>query len=763
VVYFTRIIRNSRNILFLVPGVAVGTGLDGSDVRVLAHFEGAIMTFLRQSITLKIMLLVLGSTCIVLALVVDLMYRSSRTLIRDEAEVSAKNMVTALANQLEQEFLLVSNTADQLASTLETGTWSEDALLHQLKSTVSRNEKMYGSAVAFPAFAFNPMQESFAPYYYRSGDRIVFEQLGTESYNYFHRDWYRLPATEKKPVWTEPYFDSGGGNISMATYACPMLQDPTSPRPAELKYVVTADISLESLNKLVSSKKIYSTGFCFVISNKGTFVTHRNPDLMLKKTIFDVADLYPDSDAREIARAMTDQQEGFYDVGNGLTGVDSYIAFSRMEPPGWTLAAMIPKHELFAKVDDMRRDTLLLGMLGALLLIIASLFVARSLSRPIRQMAGETLKIAEGNLDINVSNIRSNDEIGQLARAFTHMTEGLKERERIKDTFGRYLTQEVVKRLLESKDGLRLGGEIREISILMSDLRGFTALSSSMSPEQIIRFLNRYLGKMVEIILDHRGIIDEIIGDGILAFFGAPETLDNHPELAVACAIKMQLAMDEINARNEADGLPHLEMGVAVNTGEVVVGNIGSEKRAKYGAVGAQVNFTGRVESFTVGGQVLISSSTYEKLSDNLIVNKAINVAMKGVPGQVQVYDILGIKGAEGASLQKRDDSLLHLDSPLTARIFSMDQKILESTGKPATITDVSLKSVRLVSHAEILQWDDLRIMLKSEPKDAEMYGKVISVQPVDGATAATIRLTSVSPDGYRLLRYLLSSESEQD
>ncbi|AFM26961.1 PDC sensor domain-containing protein [Desulfomonile tiedjei] len=719
------------------------------------------MTFLRQSITIKIMLLVLGSTCIVLALVVDLMYTSSRMLIREEAEISARNMVTALANQVEQEFLLISNTADQLASALEIGAWSEEALLDQLKTTVSRNDKMYGSAVAFPPFMFNSTLERFAPYYYRSGDEIVFVQLGTESYNYFHKDWYRLPAREKKPVWTEPYFDAGGGNVSMATYARPILQDPTSLKGAELKYVVTADISLENLNRLVSSKKVYSTGFCFVISNNGTFVTHRNPDLMLKKTIFDIANLYPDSNAHKIARAMIGEQEGFYDVGNGLTGVDSYIAFSRMDPPGWTLATMIPKHELFAKVDDMRRDTLLLGGLGAVLLIIASLFVARSLSRPVRQMAGETLKIAEGNLDINLSNIRSHDEIGQLARAFTRMTEGLKERERIKDTFGRYLTQEVVKRLLESKDGLKLGGEIREISILMSDLRGFTALSSTMSPEQIIRFLNRYLGKMVEIILDHRGIIDEIIGDGILAFFGAPETLENHPELAVACAIKMQLAMEEINAQNEADGLPHLEMGVAVNTGEVVVGNIGSEKRAKYGAVGAQVNFTGRVESFTVGGQVLISSSTYEKLSDNLVISNVISVAMKGVPGQVQVYDVLGIKGAEEASLQKRNDSLLSLESPLTARIFSMDQKILESSGKEATITDVSLKSVRLVSHAEILQWDDLRIVLKSEPKDLEMYGKAISVQPIDGATAATIRLTSVSPDGYRLLRHILSSKSE--
>ena len=195
------------------------------------------------------------------------------------------------------------------------------------------------------------------------------------------------------------------------------------------------------------------------------------------------------------------------------------------------------------------------------------------------------------------------------------MAEGLKESDFIRDAFGRYVTQEVVNRLLKSHDGLKLGGEIREISMMMSDIRGFTALTANMKPEDIITLLNRYLGKMVDILLDFRGIMDEIIGDGILSFFGAPEPLEDHPQRAVACALTMQQVMAEINTRNLADGLPTLEMGIAVNTGNVVVGNIGSDKRIKYGAVGPDVNFTGRMESFSVGGQVLISQSTFERLS----------------------------------------------------------------------------------------------------------------------------------------------------
>ncbi len=453
---------------------------------------------------------------------------------------------------------------------------------------------------------------------------------------------------------------------------------------------------------------------------------------------------------------MITQKSGFFDIGSDLTGVDSFLAFTRINSPGWTLAAILPKKELFAEVESLFRTTILLAAIGIGLLVCASIFVARSISKPLRRMAGETEKIAEGNLDIDLADIRSEDEVGRLAQAFVRMTEGLKDRDRIKDTFGRYLTQEVVKRLLDSQDGLRLGGEIRELSILMSDLRGFTALTSTMSPEQVIKFLNRYLGRMVDIILDHRGIIDEIIGDGILAFFGAPEALDNHPELAVACALKMQLAMEEINALNEVDGLPHLEMGVAVNTGEVVVGNIGSEKRAKYGAVGAQVNFTGRVESYTVGGQVLISRGTFDRLSEKLEVKQMLEVGMKGVPGKVKLYDVKGISGGYGAHLGDKDETLTALRDGMTVQVFRLDQKMTAGTGEGACLKSVSLTSATVLFEKAISRWEDVKMVMERKSVDQsapEIYGKVISVAGAESGVEGLVRFTSVSSEAYKILR----------
>ncbi len=713
----------------------------------------------RSSITLKISLLVLGTTFLVLALVVELMFTSSRDLIREEAEQTGRNLVTALAKHIEQDFLVVAKAADHLALSLESRSTGREELFNAIRRTVTYNPELYGSAVAYLPFEFDPTIELFAPYFYKSNGRVNFVQLATGSDNYPEKDWFRIPTSTGKPAWAEPYVDEGGGNVAMTTYSRPLFEKADEASPGKLKGVVTADISLESLNQLVNSQKVYSTGFLAVFSPKGRFVTHRSPNRVMRDTIFDVADDRKFPGSQEIAKRVISEESGFYDVGPGITGADSYIAFIRMDPPGWTLAAALPKAELFAKVDDLRLKTRTLAVVGLAFLVIAAALVARSISRPLRRMAAESAKVAEGNLDIDLSSIKSTDEVGQLARAFTRMTEGLKERERIKDTFGRYLTQEVVKRLLESKDGLKLGGEIRDISIMMSDLRGFTALSSSMSPEQVIKFLNRYLGKMVEIILDHRGIIDEIIGDGILAFFGAPEYLENHPELAVACALKMQNAMQEINALNEADGLPHLEMGVAVNTGEVVVGNIGSEKRAKYGAVGAQVNFTGRVEGFTVGGQVLISKATCEKLSEQLEVGEVLTVEMKGVPGKVQLYDVKGIKGDHEVRVEESEESLVRLDTGISVHVFGMDQKILESTGKAGTITHASLKSGQLVLDDEIKKWDDLRMVVKHadpEFQGSEIYGKVISLTRADGRFEAVVRFTSVSPGAYRLLRCML-------
>ncbi|MDX2242072.1 MAG: adenylate/guanylate cyclase domain-containing protein [Leptolyngbyaceae cyanobacterium bins.302] len=268
----------------------------------------------------------------------------------------------------------------------------------------------------------------------------------------------------------------------------------------------------------------------------------------------------------------------------------------------------------------------------------------------------------------------------------------------IRNLFGRYLDNDIVDNLLETPEGLKLGGKRHTITMLVSDLRGFTAFSEQLSAEDVVKVINFYLSQMVEVIATYHGTIDEFMGDGILIFFGAPIEREDDAARAVACAISMQTVMRTINAQMDAWGLPHLSMGIGINTGEVVVGNIGSEKRAKYGVVGKQVNLTFRLESCTTGNQILISESTWQKLQSMIQVNQSKQIRIKGVSEPVTVYDVVGIGGEYNLWLPQdhEDDELLPLDNPILIQCEILDGKevtdivltgrLIKLSGKGATV-----------------------------------------------------------------------------
>lgn len=213
----------------------------------------------------------------------------------------------------------------------------------------------------------------------------------------------------------------------------------------------------------------------------------------------------------------------------------------------------------------------------------------------------------------------------------------------IRRVLGRYVTDEVAAHVLSSPEELHLGGERREVTILMSDLRGFTPMSDKLGPEKVVKILNHYLHFMVEIIMKWGGTIDEIIGDALLVIFGAPVTMDDHAKRAARCAIEMQLAMDELNEVLKAEDLIEIQMGIGLNTGEVVVGNIGSEKRMKYSVVGGPVNLTARIEAFTIGGQILASKETCDLLGPEARIDGKLRVNMKGYSRPVSIYEVGGM------------------------------------------------------------------------------------------------------------------------
>src|SRR5512137_830766 len=252
--------------------------------------------------------------------------------------------------------------------------------------------------------------------------------------------------------------------------------------------------------------------------------------------------------------------------------------------------------------------------------------------------------------------------IDQLRRSLAGKNAELaRAHELVRRAFGRYVSEEVAASILKSPEGLELGGEEREVTILMSDLRGFTALAARLTPHEVIEFLNLYLEAMVDVISRHEGTIDEIIGDAILVIFGAPVACDDHAAKAVACGLAMQLAMAEVNRRLTAKGTVELEMGIGIHTGRVIVGNIGSLRRTKYAAVGSNVNLAGRIESFTTGGQLLISESTREKIKSPLRIDGQFQVEPKGATCSLQLHEVAGIGAPFNLSLSARSQALSRL------------------------------------------------------------------------------------------------------
>ena len=334
-----------------------------------------------------------------------------------------------------------------------------------------------------------------------------------------------------------------------------------------------------------------------------------------------------------------------------------------------------------------------------------------------------------------------------------------RERHFIRATFGRYLSDEVVEELLDSPDGLKMSGETREVTILVSDLRGFTGLSARLSPHEVINIINRYLKQMLEIIARYRGTVDELQGDGILVFFGAPLSADDDMERAVACAIEMQNAMAGINKEQQRLNLPELSMGIGIDSGEVVVGNIGSEKRSKYGAIGTPINTAFRIEAHTVGRQILISPSIYRKLQFHVLIQDVMEVRFKGIDQPVTLHDVSGIKGKYKVSLpEKAPEELRKLEPPLAITCYALEGKTVSEKGVEGHLVRLGASGAEASLDAKVEVHSNFKILLGSLP---EIYAKVKSIdQPVATSLHCMVRLefTSLPEDARNFFNERLHS-----
>ena len=295
-----------------------------------------------------------------------------------------------------------------------------------------------------------------------------------------------------------------------------------------------------------------------------------------------------------------------------------------------------------------------------------------------------------------------------------------------RQTVGRYLSDEVAEELLSSPEATELGGERRRVTILFGDLRGFSALSERIPPERVVEVLNVYLGTMAEVIAEYGGTIDEYLGDGILVLFGAPVKREDHARRAVACALAMQLAMARVNERVADLGLPHLQMGIGINTGDVVVGNIGSEKRMKYGVVGSPVNMAGRIEAATVGGQILVSKRTLTAAGEDVEVGRTLQLAAKGFAAPMPIFEVVGIGAPYDLRLDLDAHPLEPLARPIPVRVQLLDGKEVGDESASGTLTAASEHAAVLRTAHRFDLLADVKLRFDGRPEEEAAYAKVL-------------------------------------
>jgi sigma-B regulation protein RsbU (phosphoserine phosphatase) len=379
-----------------------------------------------ESIVRKLVLVITVSSSAIFAAALAYNYASSRAMLEKELESNARNLALSLVNRVEIELSSVAKTTEGMARALEISAYAEPELLSLIHSTLEANPDIYGSTIAFEPYAFSARLRLYAPYLYRHSGQIELRRL-EDSYldiPYVHWDWYQIPRELGRVEWTEPYFDEGAGNILMSSCSVPFYGNAGGVR--RLRGVVAANISLNSLTKLVSSVRILKTGYAALLSRNGVILAHPLENAIMNESFFSIAEARKDVSLRSLGKKMVRGESAFVHY-ESLLGVTSWMYYAPIRSTGWTLAVVFPEAELLASVKRLTLTMVSIGLVGVLMLTVAVVSIATSITGPLRSLAEATHAMSSGNFDVELPSIRSRDEVGRLATDFRVMRDSLKQ------------------------------------------------------------------------------------------------------------------------------------------------------------------------------------------------------------------------------------------------------------------------------------------------------------------------------------------------
>lgn len=438
------------------------------------------------------------------------------------------------------------------------------------------------------------------------------------------REYFKA-AVQGRPFVTSIIVGSVAGNSGV------FFSNPVFDSAGDVKGVMVVKMRSDSYSQLILQASSDATLEPFLIDGDSVVIYHRNPNVLYKS-------LVPLSERTQqmIAadkRFRKDQIEslgltGLYQgIGqtwaNGFVeydnpeGVPSIAGFSSVQGSDWTVVVSESKSVFSAPLEKQFRNFLIIMAGVSLIVLLLTLLVSRVFVSPIRVMARAAQQVEKGNYEAATTNIASADEVGQLSRAFDGMLVGIREREKVRDVFGRMVSPEVREKLLAGS--LSLGGETARVSVLFSDIRSFSSLSETMPPKEVVELLNEYLGEMSKAAQNWGGYINNFIGDAIVVVFGVPVVVPDCERRAVFAALEMRERLNSLNKRRVAEGKVKLRNGIGISTVEVVAGQMGSLDRFLYTVIGDTVNVAARLESLTKDFPdypILINDETWRALGD---------------------------------------------------------------------------------------------------------------------------------------------------
>jgi class 3 adenylate cyclase/HAMP domain-containing protein len=615
-----------------------------------------------------VLFVVLGVGLVTVIMALMTYQRGSRHLLAAR-QAQLLDLARAQASEVARRMEIVAGVARETATTLETiGFPDKPALIKFLENHVRKNPSIFGMALAFEPGAYRPGQKLFAPYVYRAkGAKRGLKSVELENQSYYYypsQNWYVIPKLLKRPVWSEPYFDEGGGWVLMTTVSAPVI------RGGRVVAIATADVHLGILGETVRSLVVARSGYAFVLTRQGTFLAAPEKKWVMRETIFSLAEEMKRPDLRRLGRRMIRGQSGVVRVTDWRTGSPGWLAYAPVKGLGWTFGVMAPESEVLAPIRNLAWEQSLLAVAGLLVMVVVVWLLVMGLTRPIERLTAGTRRLASGELSSRVTGIREGDEVGELAGAFNRMAEDLeglvaeiKERneelrntlrkvellESIKGHLSKFVPESVKRIIEDAPITPDLEKRAIDVSVLFLDIAGYTRLSEKFGSEEMNFLIERYFSAFLDEIHQNRGDINETAGDGLMIIFQDDEP-DRHARNAVTTALAIKRSVKRINAELAGRFQP-VEINIGINSGQASVGSSRFEgimgTRWTFTATGPVTNVAARIGALAARGQILIGPETARRIGQKFHLRSLGPQSLKNVDAPVEVFEVLGEDGKE--------------------------------------------------------------------------------------------------------------------